>query len=31
MTKGFDTDVRLEPIRVLQSRFATHITYRVAR
>jgi dihydrofolate reductase len=29
--EGFEPDVRLEPIRVLQSRFATHITYRVAR
>ena len=28
---GLDTDVRLEPIRVLQSQFATHITYRVVR
>jgi dihydrofolate reductase len=29
--EGFDTDVPLEPIRVLQSQFATHITYRVKR
>jgi dihydrofolate reductase len=29
--EGFDTDVRLEPIRVLQSPFATHVTYRVVR
>ena len=29
--EGFDSDVRLEPIRVLQSPFATHITYRVVR
>ena len=28
---GFDPTTRLEPIRVLQSRFATHITYRVVR
>jgi dihydrofolate reductase len=27
--EGFDTPVSLEPIRVLQSAFATHITYRV--
>lgn len=29
--EGFDSDVPLEPIRVLQSPFATHITYRVVR
>jgi dihydrofolate reductase len=29
--EGFNTDVRLEPIRVLQSPFATHITYRVVQ
>ena len=29
--EGFDVDVALEPIRVLQSPFATHITYRVKR
>jgi len=29
--EGFDTSVRLEPVRVLQSRFATHTTYRVVR
>jgi dihydrofolate reductase len=29
--EGFDTDVRLEPIGVVQSPFATHITYRVVR
>ena len=28
--EGFETGLRLEPIRVLQSPFATHITYRVA-
>ena len=28
---GIDTNVRLEPIRVLQSPLATHITYRVVR
>jgi len=28
---GFDMSVELEPIRVLQSPFATHITYRVKR
>jgi dihydrofolate reductase len=27
----FDVPLNLEPIRVLQSRFATHITYRVLR
>ncbi len=26
---GFDTNVSLEPMKVLQSPFATHITYRV--
>lgn len=29
--EGFDADLRLEPSRVLQSRLATHITYRVLR
>jgi dihydrofolate reductase len=29
--EGFDTPLSLEPISVLQSPFATHITYRVAR
>jgi len=29
--EGFDAPLSLEPIRVLQSPFATHITYRVAR
>jgi dihydrofolate reductase len=29
--EGFDAPVALEPIRVLQSPFATHITYRVGR
>lgn len=28
--EGFDVDIRLEPARVLQSPYATHITYRVA-
>jgi dihydrofolate reductase len=28
---GFDTNVRLEPIHVLQSPLATHTTYRVLR
>lgn len=28
---GFDEPIDLEPIRVLQSRYATHITYRVKR
>jgi dihydrofolate reductase len=28
---GFDSPLGLEPIRVLQSRFAIHITYRVVR
>lgn len=28
---GFDTEVRLEPMKVLQSPLATHITYRVVR
>lgn len=28
---GFSADVPLEPIRVLQSPFATHITYRVRK
>ncbi len=27
----FDTTMRLEHVRVLQSPFATHITYRVVR
>jgi dihydrofolate reductase len=29
--EGFDSPIGLEPIRVLQSPFATHITYRVMR
>lgn len=29
--EGFDGPLVLEPMRVLQSRFATHITYRVLR
>ncbi|HEY8869197.1 MAG TPA: dihydrofolate reductase family protein [Candidatus Limnocylindrales bacterium] len=29
--EGFDAPLRLEPIRVVQSPFATHITYRVFR
>jgi dihydrofolate reductase len=29
--EGFDTPANLEPVRTLQSRFATHITYRVVR
>jgi hypothetical protein len=29
--EGFDETINLEPIRVLQSPFATHITNRVAR
>jgi len=29
--EGFDAPLTLEPVRVLQSPFATHITYRVAR
>jgi dihydrofolate reductase len=29
--EGFDAPLSLEPIRVLQSPFATHITYRVVR
>lgn len=29
--EGFSSDVRLEPIGVLQSPFATHVTYRVIR
>ena len=29
--EGFNSSVGLEPIRVLQSPFATHITYRVVR
>lgn len=29
--EGFEIGVSLEPIRVLQSPFATHVTYRVAR
>jgi dihydrofolate reductase len=28
---GFDEELTLEPTRVLQSPFATHITYRVER
>jgi dihydrofolate reductase len=28
---GFDAPLRLEPVRVLQSSFATHIIYRVLR
>jgi dihydrofolate reductase len=28
---GFDESVTLEPIRSLQSRYATHVTYRVVR
>jgi dihydrofolate reductase len=28
---GFDQNVRLEPVGVLQSPFATHVTYRVTR
>jgi hypothetical protein len=27
--EGFDTLVTLEPMRVLQSPFATHVTYRI--
>jgi len=29
--EGFTENLHLEPVRVLQSPFATHITYRVAR
>ena len=29
--EGFTENLPFEPVRVLQSRFATHITYRVAR
>ncbi len=29
--EGFDRDLRLEPAGVRQSRYATHITYRVVR
>jgi dihydrofolate reductase len=29
--EGFDTPLNLEPIQVLQSPFATHVTYRVMR
>jgi len=29
--RGFNTTVGLEPMRVLQSPFATHISYRVVR
>lgn len=28
--EGFDADIRLEPATILQSPYATHITYRVA-
>jgi dihydrofolate reductase len=27
--EGFDRNLNLEPVRVLQSQFATHITYRI--
>jgi dihydrofolate reductase len=29
--EGFDADIRLEPVKVLQSPLATHILYRVLR
>ena len=29
--EGFTENLPFEPVRVLQSRFATHITYRIAR